>query len=102
MAKESDIQKQFIDEIKERFPGAIVLKNDASYLQGVPDLLILHNRCWGALEVKKDSKAKHQPNQDYYVDIMDRMSFSRFVYPENKDIVFDEMEKIFNEKKGSD
>lgn len=98
MLKESKIQKDFIDEIKERFPGAIVLKNDSSYIQGIPDLLVLYNNHWAGLEVKDNAKAVHQPNQDYYVEQMDRMSFCRFIYPENKELVLDEMEKIFKGK----
>lgn len=98
MLKESKIQKDFIDEIKTRFPGAIVLKNDPSYIQGIPDLLVLHNNHWAGLEVKEDANAIHQPNQDYYVEQMNRMSFGRFIYPENKNSVLDEMEKIFKGK----
>ena len=33
-------------ELKKRFPGCIVLKNDPDYKQGVPDLLILYTNKW--------------------------------------------------------
>lgn len=92
---ESKFQSNLIKEIKELFPGSIVLKNDSSYLQGVPDLLILYKDKWATLEVKKSANAKHQPNQDYYVDKMNEMSFSRFVYPENKEDVLNEIHKTF-------
>lgn len=95
MAKESLFQKQLIDELKTRFPGCVVLKNDANYLQGVPDLLILYNDHWACLECKKSAGAKHQPNQDYYVEKMDQMSFSRFVYPENKESVLNDLQQSF-------
>lgn len=88
---ESKFQAKLIKEIKDMFPGCIVMKNDPTYIQGIPDLLVLHNKKWAGLEVKKNSKASHQPNQDYYVDKMNDMSFSRFVYPENKDEILDEL-----------
>ena len=41
---ERDFQSKLIKEIKIRLPGALVLKNDANYKQGVPDLLILYKQ----------------------------------------------------------
>lgn len=77
------------------FPGCIVLKNDPNYLQGIPDLIILWGPRWATLEVKKSANASHQPNQDYYVATMDNMSFSRFIYPENKEEVLHELQQSF-------
>lgn len=93
---ERDFQACFIKELKNTFEGCVVLKNDSSYLQGVPDLLVLHKDKWATLEVKKEAKASRRPNQEYYVDKMNEMSFSRFVYPENKDEVLDELKHYFN------
>lgn len=93
---ENKFQSKLIKEIKEKFPGCIVMKNDPTYIQGIPDLLVVHNQRWGALECKKDSKAKKQPNQEYYVERMDGMSFARFVCPENKDEVLSELNHHFN------
>lgn len=92
---ENKFQSNLIKEIKERFPGCIVMKNDSSYIQGIPDLLVLYKDKWGSLEVKKSADAKHQPNQDYYVDKMNEMSFSKFINPENKSSVLNEMEQLF-------
>ena len=94
---ENKFQSKLIKEIKNEFPGCIVLKNDPTYIQGVPDLLVLHNEKWASLECKKDSKAHKQPNQEYYVEQMDRMSFSRFVCPENKDEVMGELYSHFTD-----
>lgn len=89
--RESKFQAKLIKDIKERLPDCIVLKNDPTYLQGIPDLTVFNNDKWATLEVKKSANASHQPNQDYYVEMMDRMSFSRFVYPENRDAVFSDL-----------
>lgn len=94
---ENKFQSKLIKELKKEFPGCMVLKNDPTYLQGVPDLLVLYKDKWASLEVKKSAKAKHQPNQDYYVDKMNEMSHSAFIYPENKDEVLDDLRKTFNE-----
>ena len=89
--KESVFQKRLIDEMKERFPGCVVMKNDANYIQGIPDLTVLYNDRWAALECKRSAKESHQPNQDHYVDKLNQMSFSRFIFPENKEEVLNEM-----------
>lgn len=73
------------------FPGCLILKNDPNYIQGIPDLLILHNNNWAMLEVKKVSHSKHRPNQDYYVEELNKMSFAAFVYPENREEVLNEL-----------
>ena len=93
--KENKFQSQLIKDIKSRFDGAIVLKNDANYIQGIPDLIVLHNDKWAALECKRSSNASHRPNQDYYVGKMNDMSFARFISPENKDEVLNDLEKTF-------
>lgn len=81
---ERDFQKRLIRKIKKDLPGCIVLKNDPNYLQGFPDLLILYGPRWAAVEVKRSPDAKHQPNQDYYVDRLNRMSYAAFINPENE------------------
>lgn len=97
MARSSKLESGFQDKLKEElkklFPGCMIFKMDQ--IQGIPDLLILYKDKWAALENKKSLKAKHQPNQDYYVDLMNKMSFSRFICPENKDEVLEELKKIF-------
>ncbi len=92
---ENKFQAKLIKEIKNRFPGCIVMKNDSSYIQGIPDLIILFKNKWAALEVKKSNDASHRPNQDYYVDKMNEMSYASFISPENKEEVLDGMERSF-------
>ena len=90
---ERAFQARLIRRIKKDLPGCIVLKNDPNYIQGFPDLLILNGDRWAALEVKKNATASHQPNQDYYVEKADEMSFSRFIFPENKQEVLNELQQ---------
>ena len=97
MAKlESDFQKDLMDEIRHEFPGCMIMKNDSSYIQGIPDWTILYKDKWAVLEAKRSKGATKQPNQPYYVEKLDSMSYSRFVYPDNKDEVLDGLRKIFN------
>lgn len=99
MAKklESKFQKDLMDEIKKAYPGCMIMKNDSGYIQGIPDWTILYKDKWAVLEAKRDKDAAKQPNQDYYVDTLNNMSFSRFVYPENKEQVLNDLKKIFAE-----
>lgn len=98
---ESAFQSALIKNIKKRLPGCIVLKNDPRYKQGIPDLLFLYEDRWAALECKQSKNAKHQPNQDYWVDKMNNMSFARFIYPENKEDVLNEMEQSLKFRRNS-
>lgn len=88
-------QRELKKRIRLRFPGAMILKLDPGMVQGIPDLLVLYNNHWAALEVKKSANASHRPNQDYYVNKFNNMSFSSFIYPENEEEVLNAMERSF-------
>lgn len=96
---ESKFQAELIKELEFMFKGCVILKNDANYLQGFPDLTILYNDKWAVLECKRSRRDPHQPNQDYYVDVLDQMSFSRFIWPENKQEVLDELQQAFSSRR---
>lgn len=92
---ENSFQANLKKELKSMFPGCIVTKMDSGDIQGIPDLLVLYGEKWATLECKKSKNAKKQPNQEYYVDTMDAMSYSRFIYPENKEEVLSELREKF-------
>lgn len=96
---ERDFQIKLVKELKEMFVGCIVMKNDSSYIQGIPDLLILYRNKWAALECKKSENESHRPNQDYYVEKMDNMSFASFIYPENKEEVLYELQRALSSRR---
>lgn len=91
--KESKFQSNLKKELKNMFPGCIVTKLDSGDIQGIPDLLILYKNKWATLENKRTAKAHRQPNQEYYVNKMNYMSFSKFIYPENKEEVLTDLKK---------
>lgn len=95
--KENKFQSNLKKELKELFPGSIITKLDSGDIQGIPDLLVLYGNKWATLENKRNAKASKQPNQEYYVEKMDGMSFSRFIYPENKEQVIKELKEHFKE-----
>ena len=90
---ESGFQDRLRDELKNLFPGCFIFKMEQ--IQGIPDMLVLYKDKWAMLENKKSANAKRQPNQEYYVDLLNKMSFSRFVYPENKESVLQELIQFF-------
>ena len=94
---ENKFQSNLIKELKLIFPGCIVIKNDSSYIQGIPDLLVLYKNKWASLECKKNARASKRPNQEYYVGLMNEMSFSRFICPENKDEILNELANKFKD-----
>ena len=92
---ESTYQAKLIKKLHAEFPGCIVLKNDTDYIQGFPDLTVLYKSRWAVLEVKPSASAANQPNQEYYVQVTERMSFGGFVYPENEYLVFQDLRRHF-------
>lgn len=92
---ESKYQKELIRKLQDIFTGCIVVKDDPNYIQGIPDLLILYKDKWAALECKRNCKASHRPNQDYYVSKMEEMSFAAFIFPENEEFVLNRLKRYF-------
>ena len=99
MALESRFQSTFIKTLRTEYPEAILLKNDANYLQGVPDLLFLYYDFWATFEIKRDELSPRRPNQEYYVDLMNGMSFSAFVYPQNVEDVLRELQRALRSRR---
>lgn len=92
---ENRFQANLIKQISKMFPGCLIIKSDPEFRQGLPDLFVFYEGKWAALECKRSSKSHHQPNQDYYIEKCNGMSFARFIYPENKNEVLDELERTF-------
>lgn len=92
---ENKFKQKLVSELKTLFPGCIVTHLDPNEKQGHPDLLILYKHMWAVLEGKKAADSPHRPNQDYYIALMDKMSFGRFIYPENKEEVLNDLQQAF-------
>jgi hypothetical protein len=92
---ERDYQARLVKELHSRFPGCVILKNDPDYLQGIPDLVIFYEDKWAFLEVKASERAPIQPNQVYYVRLLDEMSFAAFIYPSNEETVLSDLQRAF-------
>ena len=90
---ENKFKTDLVREIKHLLPGCIVIHPDPNEIQGFPDLLILYEDRWAALEGKKSAVSSHRPNQDYYVELLNRMSFASFIYPENREEVLNELQQ---------
>lgn len=104
MKRENKFQSELIKRLYEEFPGCIVLKNDPNYIQGIPDLSIFYKNRWAMLECKRSMKevkdvSYHEPNQDYYVELANGMSFARFICPENMEEVIYELQRALQTKR---
>lgn len=93
--KENKFQSNLINKLKTMFPECLVLKNDANYKQGIPDLLILYKDKWAVLECKRSSSASKQPLQDYYISLMNEMSFGAIIFPDNEEVVLNDLRNFF-------
>ncbi len=92
---EAQYQTKLIKKLKERFPDCVVIKNDSAYQQGIPDLIVLYRDFWAFLEVKQSRSSTLQPNQRYFVDKLDDMSFAAIIYPENEKEVMVALQEAF-------
>lgn len=92
---ENEYQAQLIKKLEFRFPGCVILKNDSSYKQGILDLTILHKRRWAGLEVKRSMRERLQPNQQYFIDALNKLSYAAVIYPENEEEVLNALQQAF-------
>lgn len=92
---ENKYQAKVIKKLERLFPGCIILKNDASYKPGFPDLTILWKQHWATLEVKDFETASMRPNQEYYIQQLSEMSFAAKIYPENERDVLSALQQAF-------
>mgnify|MGYP006264122423 CR=1 FL=1 len=99
--RENQYQTKLIQTLYRRFPGAFILKNDSGYVQGIPDILILYNDRWAMLEVKRSANSPVSPNQKHYVGYFNDMSFAAFIYPENEDLILDDLQYAFSARRTS-
>lgn len=96
---ENKFKTKLIKELEELFPGCMIFHLDPLERQGSPDLLILYENKWAALEGKKSATASHRVNQDYYVDLMNDMSYASFIYPENKEEIIHELQQALQPRR---
>lgn len=91
--RESVYQRGLKKRIEELLPGCVIIKNDPEQRQGLPDLLVLYLSNWAMLEVKASENAPERPNQGYYVDLFNSMSFAAFIFPENEEEVLYDLQR---------
>lgn len=89
---EAQYQAGLIKRLKEKFPGILVLKNDPNWIQGIPDLTLIYHKRWAMLECKRSYNAPHRPNQDYYIEKLNLLSYAAFIYPENEEVIMHDLE----------
>lgn len=108
---ESVYQANIIRRLETLFPDCIVVRLDPKYVdfymdgekysQGVPDLLVLLHGYWAALEVKPRSRSRRQPNQNYFIDGFDRVSYAAFICPDNEEEILDDLQRSLGRRRVS-
>lgn len=92
---ESEFAADLKGDLEARFPGCFIYKMDPLQVQGIPDLLVIHEEHWAMLETKRGFGSAKRPNQDHYVEKMNNLSFSAFINPQNRDEVLDALQTAF-------
>jgi hypothetical protein len=96
---EGRFKDELVADLQRLFPGCHILWNNAGLQTGIPDMLILWQNKWAMLEPKRSATAAHQPNQDWFIDRFNDMSFAAFVFPENKEEVLDDLQRAFRSRR---
>lgn len=90
---ESKFQARLVKKLRAMFPGCVILKNDPSHLLGIPDLSVFYGNRWVMLECKAAYDSPVQPNQPFYVEKLNGMSYAAFIYPENEEEILREVQQ---------
>lgn len=98
MLTEAIYQTKLVKKLHDLFPGCYIFKNDPAEMQGIPDILILFGFQWAMLEVKLSERSSIQPNQQYYVDTFNHMSFAAFIYPENEGEILAQLQDVLGDR----
>lgn len=94
--REHLFQKSVKQEIIDIFPSCVIHKNPTGVHDGFPDLVCYLGDTWFMLECKRSKDEEHQPNQDWWVDRLNKMSYASFIFPENREEVFCQLRQKFN------
>lgn len=92
---EREYQAKLVKKIERLIPGCYVRKHDMQ--QGWPDLLILAPGFWAMIETKREEPGPEdfEPNQEWWIEEFDRMSFSACIYPENEQEVLHALSQAY-------
>jgi hypothetical protein len=90
-ARESAYRLDLCKRIEKLLPDCVILRLPPDQYQGIPDLLILFEDKWASLEVKMAKDSDKQPNQDFYVELFNNMSFASFIYPDIEEQVLQDL-----------
>lgn len=100
MALESSFKARVVKHIREELlPGCILTTGNSASQQGIPDVFIVYHNKWAMLEFKRAANSVHQPNQDYFVRMLDEWSFAAFIFPENEEEVLSALQSTLRPRR---
>lgn len=92
---ERDLQPDYIKMIYKRIPGCVIMKNDANYRQGFPDLTIYYRDKYAILETKVDDGSSYRPNQKTYLNEFGKHTYAASINSENWEEVINGLCEFF-------
>lgn len=92
---EKNFQSKVVKWLKQKGCYVLTTTVHPGIPDGCPDIVALFDGGgWAALEIKKDVRAKFQPLQKATIEKLDKMFYSKAVYPENWEETKKELSKI--------
>lgn len=92
---EQGFQTKVVRWLRQKGCHVIIMSAVPGVPDGTPDVLALFDGGgWAALEIKASAKAKFRPLQKPTIAKLDKMFFSRAVYPENWKEIQEELNRI--------
>lgn len=86
---EKDLQNRLLNWIRLKFDSKKIFIMKITPIpgipQGCPDIIILYDGGFVAIEMKRSSKASFRPNQKYYLEMLNTFQNGESIvcYPEN-------------------
>lgn len=94
MALEKDFQSKFLSDLRKLGYKCFKQQMNSTTRAGTPDAFIFIEGWWGWLEFKKSKNAKKRPGQQENVDWANANGYGSFVYPENRDEVYNYLKEL--------
>lgn len=94
MAKEKDLQADFISWARKQGFKCFKQQMNATTRVGTPDCIICYKKFYGFCEFKRSKDAPFRPGQKETLEELGKWTYARVVFPENFDKIMSELIEV--------
>lgn len=94
MAKEKDLQADFISWARKQGFKCFKQQMNATTRVGTPDCIICYKKFYGFCEFKRSKDATFRPGQEETLEELGKWTYARVVFPENFDTIMSELIEV--------